>query len=421
MKKRMIALLIAAVLLLSMLCGCNKEKETTEDPGLQANLVVSCQADEAVLNVINEQIVKFQTIYPGVQVTLDATGQEAANIVCGTADQIAAYMKEDKLVNLESWIDDTSFTLDGEGNLRPMGISQAQKKDFVELFWEECKQLSDKGMYMLPLYRESQLIYYNGTYFEENEIESPYTWEDVELACQLILEKNPEAKPLVCRNLLSVFLSLCAEYGAQYTAEEGVTGLLATEGALKAAQLLNGWYQKGYLTTEELSLQDPGVYMVLDASSNLQKPEGTGDSYSFELKAMNLPYPAEADRKILTTGMNVAILRCEDEQILAAWLLVKSLCAEVDFQAELAMAGSVIPVLSSVEVNETYSAYLDNADGGENIGALVALTCMDQQHKLYAAPVYENSGEEKEKLEAFVVSCLESAEGVDALFEAGIE
>ena len=106
MKKRMIALLTVAVLLLGMLCGCNKDEGNTQEPGLQTNLVVSCQANEAVLNVINEQIVKFQTMYPGVQVTLDATGQAAANIVCGTADQLAAYMKEDKLVNLESWIGD---------------------------------------------------------------------------------------------------------------------------------------------------------------------------------------------------------------------------------------------------------------------------------------------------------------------------
>lgn len=423
MKKRILALLLAAVMLVGALCGCGKKNEQEQlEPGLTASLVVSCQGEsEAVLTAINDRIVKFQTQFPGVQVTLDTTGGAEANIVCASADQLATYWKDGKLLDLDVYFDDKGVAIDAEGNMSTVGLTEEQQSDLVEMYLEEGKQLEEKSIYMLPLYRESVVLYYNGTYLEERELDVPHTWEIIELLCQEIKSQEPEAKPLVCRDVLGVFLSLCAQFEAEYTAEEGVSGLLASEGAAKAAQLLNSLAQKGYLYTEDLSLQDQGVYMVLDTSANLQKPEGDGESYSFELGVMPLPSSEEMPGKVLATGTSMGILRTDDDdQMLAAWLLAKALCTDVEFQANLAMAGNYTPVMTSVETYETYSDYLDGADGGENIGALTALGAMEQQHKLFTAPVYEGSLEEKEKLEALVLECIGATDGVEALLEKGI-
>lgn len=425
MKKRWIALAIAAIMLTTILCGCKEDAgqagEGNQQDRLQASLVISCQEEEAVLKVINDRIAKFQTQFPGVQVTLDATGEAAANILCASGDQLAAYWKDGKLLDLDTFLEDGGLVLDAEGTMSTVGLTEEQLGDLVELYFEEGKQFEENAVFMLPLYRESLVLYCNETYMEENSLENPFSWETLEQICEQIKQLNPDAKPLVCKDVQGVFLSMCAQYGAEYTAAEGVKGLLASEGALEAAKKINSLYQKGYMTFEDLSLQDPGVCMVIDTSSNLQMPAGDGDAFSFEANVMTLPRPEELSGAVLSTGVSMGILRSDDDdQMLAAWLLTKALCTDVEFQAELAMVGSYTPVMTSVEIFEKYSDYLDQADGGDHVGALAALACMEQQHMLFAAPAYAGSLEEKEKLTALLTECAQAAEGVEAILEKGI-
>lgn len=436
MKRRMTAWLLLLALITGILCGCKDEKtpETTgaaEDIGLTASLTLVCPIQGAALEEIGAQLAVFKERFPNVDVNLVTDpNAEGATVALVTPAEAYGYYQEGLLADMDTWANDSGLVLDRQGNMSSTGLTDEQKADLVELFYEEGCSFEKDSIYMMPFYRESHVLYYNRTYIEERDMPNPYSWESVEQICAAIKQENPEATPLFCNDMTGLFLSLCAQHGAEYTAEGGLAGLLGSDGAYKALSMLNDWYAKGYMTTDsiqgktgKLSMED-GVYMVIGSSADSaqQAPALENESFDFELGVTTLPHFEEMTGKVLVQGPGLVILRTDDDdQMLAAWLLVKHLTLDVAFQAKLAMAGSYIPVLTSVEVNESYSDYLDHADGGDNFKALTALTGMEQQHNYFTAPVYEGVATDMDAIGQLVNSCVTMTGDVETQIQAAIE
>ena len=435
MKKRLIAVLLVAVMTVSLLCACKEEKKEPTAPaapqGLTAEITLSCAAEGKKLDTLNAQIAKFMTDFPGIQVTLDAEGKvaegEYPNVLCATPEEVVQYQKEDLLVSMDPWIDETGYVLTAQDQMLPIGFTDEERNDILEIYLEEGKQFGDGSTYMMPLSREVLAVYFNRTYFEENMMESPFTWELVEAACEQIKQANPEERPLACNAMEELFIAMCAQYGAEYTAEGGLAGLLDTDAARKALAKINEWHQKGYLADDHeaaLGDKESNYYLVIDSSANAvaQQPMATNEAFEFELGVLNLPHPDEYESKIINWGHGLTIFNSgDDDQNLAAWMLVRYLSMDVEFQAQYAIAGSYLPVRSSVELNETFSSYLDSADGGDNTGALATLVCLEMQHKFFTMPVYENFATDKAVIGELVNSCATMTGDVEGQIQSAIE
>lgn len=439
MKKRWIAATLVFVMLAGVLCGCKdkdsgKPTEPIAPTGIVADLTIACAAEGEVLAALEAQIAAFMANFPGITVTLvtdtTMTEGEYPQILCAMPEEVYKYQKEGLLLDLDMWLTDKSYVLNTNEVLMPVGLSENERNDLNETYFSQCQQIAEDGTYMMPLYRQTLATFFNRTFFEENGMELPFSWENVELACEYIKSKDPNAAPLACNQMSQLFLSLCAQYGAEYTAQTGLEGLLNTEAAHLALAKINSWKQKGYLAEGDqvaVGADLTGAMIVFDssASATLQMPAADNGAFAFELGVMNLPSADEGESRMITWGPGLSVVRTDDDdQMLAAWLLVRFLTMDVEFQAKLAMAGSYLPILTSVEMEDGYSAYLNSADGGDNAGALTALVCLEMQHRFFTAPVYENSAADQDAIATLISTCLaltgDVETGIDAAIDAAI-
>ena len=70
------------------------------------------------------------------------------------------------------------------------------------------------------------------------------------------------------------------------------------------------------------------------------------------------------------------------------------------------MASGYVPVLKSVAENETYAAFLANADGYNYVSALSAKVCLDQQEAYYTSPAFNGSSTARDQVGALLTKCL---------------
>ena len=419
MNKRWIAAFMMIVMIIGIFCGCKKKEavETTapaEETGLTASLTLVCPVQGAALDEIGAQLADFKARFPNVDVMLVTDADAQGDVVLTTPDDAYNYYKEGKLLDLNMWVNDSGLVLDRLGNMSQMGLPQETQENLVELFYEEGTQFEDNTLYMMPFYRHSQILFMNQTFMEEHELETPFTWEELEVVCETAKAADPEFIPLVFNDITSTFISMCAQFGAEYNKDEGIVSLLNSEGAVKALKMLNDWYAKGYMTTAELrggqaSLTAEDAWLIIDSTANSKNhaPAADNDAFAFEMSGITLPYFAEGTGKVLTEGPGFVLVRSEDDdQNLAAWLLIKHLTVDEAFQTKLAMAGSVIPVLSSIITNDTYSDYLDLANGDENVDSYAALVSMEQQHRFFTAPAYDGSAADKTVIAELISTCI---------------
>ena len=87
-------------------------------------------------------------------------------------DHVAMYNLANAVVTLDSLIDSTA----SDGNGGSLGLTEAQKADFIQGYYNEGRQFGDGLMYTMPLSKSTEVLYYNKTIFTELEIPVPTHW-----------------------------------------------------------------------------------------------------------------------------------------------------------------------------------------------------------------------------------------------------
>ncbi len=109
-----------------------------------------------------------------------------------------------------------------------------------------------------------------------------------------------------------------------------------------------------------------------------------------------------------------------------AWLFVKYLITNTQFQAEFSRTSGYVPVLGSVMQDEVYKDFLDSADGGDFIAALTAKVCVEQSYAYYTSPAFVGSSSARDEVNALLVKCLglkgtDLDDQIDKAFKEAIE
>ncbi|MBO5866770.1 MAG: hypothetical protein J6Q55_01790, partial [Clostridia bacterium] len=96
-----------------------------------------------------------------------------------------------------------------------------------------------------------------------------------------------------------------------------------------------------------------------------------------------------------------------EQQLMATWLFIKFLTTSVEFQTEFSMASGYMPVLENVadpELAKTnkavakYVAFLNDANGGDNIAALSAKVAIEQADAYYTSPAFVGSSTARDQM-----------------------
>ena len=444
MKTRIVALLLAMVMLFGMaaLTGCSK-------PAAQANFevpeggydgsAVTIYFDHTMgsnlRDVLEVYIKEFNKLYPNITIVHEQVGDYddvrdniAVELTVGNQpdiaycypDHVALYNISRQVVSLDNLINSTIEITRADGSKEVLGLTKEQQADFIAGYYNEGKQFGDGLMYTLPLSKSTEVLYYNKTFFEANGLKVPTTWEEMEAVCKKIKEIDPNSIPLGYDSEANWFITMCEQLNSPYTSATGDHFLFDNEKNREFVTTFRNWFKSGYLTTKEIlggytsdlfkSTSEVKSYMSIGSSAGAthQRPtKGADGKYPFDVGITTIPQVDAKNPKVISQGPSLCLFQSENPQeTIAAWLFMKFLTTNVEFQAEFSMASGYVPVLKSVAENEAYKAFLSKADGGDFISALSAKICLEQENAYYTSPAFVGSSDARDAVGLLLQTCL---------------
>ena len=399
-------------------------------------------------DVRNLYIEEFNKLYPNIhvqheqvgsyddvreQISTEITVSAQPNIAYCYPDHVALYNLAGVVATLDNLIESDITVTRADGSTEILGLTDEQKADFIEAYYNEGKQFGDGLMYTMPFSKSTEVLYYNKTFFDEHKLQLPTTWDELEALCAQIKAIDPESIPLGYDSEGNWFITMCEQYGSDYTSATGDHYLFDNETNRSFVKKFREWYQKGYLTTQTLYgsytsglfTAESGTrsYMSIGSSAGAthQRPAATADgTYPFEVGIATIPQVNASNKKVISQGPSVCIFKKDNPQeVVASWLFVKFLTTSVSFQAEFSMASGYVPVLKSVAENPEYAKFIANADGGKYISALSAKVCLEQESAYYTSPAFNGSSTARDQVGALLAKCLTADDGgdVDAMIK----
>ncbi len=397
--------------------------------------------------VLDEYIGYFNELYPNIhiehsqvggyddvkdQISTEITVSNQPNLAYCYPDHVALYNLAGVVATLDNFINSDLVVTRADGSTEILGLTEEQKADFIEGYYNEGKQYGDGLMYTLPLSKSTEVLYYNKTFFEENGIEVPTTWDELEAVCAKIKEIDPTSIPLGYDSEANWFITMCEQLDSPYTSATGDHYLFNNDTNKNFVKKFRSWYEKGYLTTQTLygaytsglftSTTSPKSYMSIGSSAGAthQRPAKIdGDEYPFEVGIAPIPQVSQSNRKVISQGPSLVIFsKANAQEVVASWLFVKYLTTNVEFQAAFAMASGYVPVLKSVATNPVYADYIASADGYDFITALSAKVCLEQEDAYYTSPAFNGSSTARTEVSSLLSKCLSTkADNVDVMIE----
>ena len=491
MKKRILSTILAVLMLLGavMMTACSngtpandeKEPEVTDNTGDKASESKDAEAVKAVGNfevpeggydgsevtikfyntmgtkytdMMTHYIEEFNKLYPNIHVECTSVGsyddvrdQISTEITVGNQpnlaycypDHVALYNLAGAVATLDSLIDSQIEVKRADGTTEILGLTEEQKNDFIAGYYNEGRQFGDDLMYSMPFSKSTEVLYYNKTFFEENGLTVPTTWDEMKEVCAKIKAIDPNSIPLGYDSESNWFITMCEQYGSPYTSATGDHFLFNNETNRNFVKMFREWYQAGYLTTQKLygaytsglfTVQEEGKtrsYMSIGSSAGAtyQRPaKGEDGKYPFEVGIATIPQVSADNKRVISQGPSVCLFKKSNPQeVVASWLFLKFLTTSVDFQAEFSMASGYVPVLKSVATNEAYAAFMAQADGGDFISALSAKVCLEQEDAYYTSPAFNGSSTARDQVGSLLTTCLTKDDGgdVDKMIQQAFE
>ena len=404
--------------------------------------------------VLETYIALFNEIYPNIhinheqvggyddvrdQISKEITVGSQPNIAYCYPDHVALYNLASAVVPLDSLISSQA----SDGNDGILGLTQAQIDDFIPGYYEEGKQFGDGKMYTLPFSKSTEVLYYNKTFFEANNLSVPTHWfstdendtTSMEYVCKRIkeIDTNPKTYPLGYDSEANWFITMCEQYGSPYTSATGEHFLFDNDVNKTFVKKFREWHQAGYVTTQQIyGAYTSGLfvqtkegeahsYMSIGSSAGAthQRPTKVDEAYPFEVGIASIPQINAENPKVISQGPSVCIFGKQNPQeVVASWLFVKYLTTSVEFQAEFSMASGYVPVIQSVSENPVYANFIAKADGGDHVAALSAKVCLEQVDYYYTSPAFNGSSVARDQVGSLLQKVLVSTEtDIDRLID----
>ena len=435
--RKILSLILALVLCLATFAGCGKSGAFADfvvpEEGFDTTTPITIKFYHTMganlREVLDRYIVEFNKIYPNItieheqvgsyddvrdQIKTEITVGNQPNIAYCYPDHVALYNMAQAVQTLDSLIASEKEITRADGTTETLGLTQAQIDDFIKGYYDEGKAFGDDRMYTLPLSKSTEVLYYNKTFFDKHGLKVPTTWDEMEELCKKIKAIDPDSIPLGYDSEANWFITMCEQSGSDYTSAGDDHFIFDNETNYAFVKRFRDWYQKGYVTTQELSggytselftkkEADAGnSYMSIGSSAGAthQRPDKVDEKYPFDVGIATIPQLNAATPKVISQGPSLTIFKKSNPQeVLASWLFVKYLTTCVEFQAEFSMASGYVPVIKSVGDNEIYKAdFLDLANGGDYIAALSAKVCLEQESAYYTSPAFNGSSVAREEV-----------------------
>ena len=467
MKKKILSLLLAATLLLSMLALVSCDKSTAAGmasfdvpeggyDGSEVTIVFYHSMGAKLRGVLDTYIEEFNKLYPNItiehssmgdydgvrdQIKTQLTAGEQPNIAYCYPDHVALYNVAKKFIPLDNLINSTIEVTDAEGNKTVLGLTDEQKADFIEGYYKEGAAFDEKGtMYTLPMSKSTEALYYNKTFFDEHGLTVPTTWEEMEQVCAAIKAIDPDCIPLGYDSEANWFITMCEQYGSEYTSlDENNHFRFDNETNRGFVKMFREWKIKGYVTTEAIhgsytsglftATEGQKCYMVIGSTggASYQTPPAVDGEPLFECAMATPPQVNPSAPKVISQGPSLCLFESENPmEVVASWLFMEFLTTNVAFQAEFSMASGYAPVIKSVQENTVYQDWLNKANGFNNLTAMSVKLALSQSDAYFVSPAFNGSSVARDQVGILMQDALVNTEAdfdavLDRLFKKAVD
>ena len=457
--KKIVAILLLVTMLLGigLMSGCNKQNNVLASDfvipeggydGSAVTIKFYHTMGEPLRAVLDAFIVEFNKLYPNItveheqvggyedvrdQIKTELTVGNQPNIAYCYPDHVALYNVAKAVVTLDDLIASEIEVTRADGGKEILGLTAEQKADFIEGYYNEGKEFGDGKMYTLPFSKSTEVLYYNKTFFTENNLQVPKTWDELEALCAQIKTIDPECIPLGYDSEDNWFITMCEQGGYDYTSATGEHYLFDNAENKAFVKRFREWYQKEYVTTQEIygaytsglftATTGQRSYMSIGSSAGAkhQRPSANDKGeYPFEVGITTIPQVDANNPKVISQGPSICIFKdANPQEVVASWLFVKFLTTNVNFQAAFSDASGYVPVLKSVADHPTYKEKMELADGFDNIAYLSAKICMEQANAYYTSPAFNGSADARDEVGVLIQAAFTKDDGgnLDALID----
>ena len=434
--KKFLSITLAIALILTSMMGLTTASASAFDAGYDGSEVTIRfyhTMGSNLTTVLDAYIPEFNAIYPNIKVEYTSVGsyddvrdQISTEIYVGAQPNIAyCYQDHVAMYNLAMAVQPLNELIDHP----EIGLTAEQKADFVPGYYAEGSMFGDGMMYTLPMSKSTEVLYYNKTFFDQNGLTVPTTWDELEAVCAQIKAIDPKSIPLGYDSEANWFITMCEQLKSPYTSATEPNVLFDNDTNKAFIKRFNDWYNKGYLTTQTLygaytsglftSETGTKSYMSIGSSAGAtyQRPKAVNGAYPFEVGIATIPQADVNNKKVISQGPSLCIFKKSNPQeVIASWLFVKFLTTTVEFQAEFSMASGYVPVLKSVAEHPVYADFLASADGGDFISALSAKVCLEQADAYYTSPAFNGSSEARDQVGNIITKALPATD-IDAVID----
>lgn len=464
MKKK--ALIVLLVLIIAMttlfaLVACNNDDDKN-------TIVFYHTMSSKLSDVLDEFIDEFNTLYnPNYtikweqvgdynavrdQIKIELNAKKHPSMAYCYPDHVAIYNAFGATATLDEYINSTEEITLSDGTTTTVGLTEAQKNDFIQGYYDEGKQFGDGLMYSMPFAKSSEVLYYNKDFFETNKkyIEVPTHWwcreelgctseckSSMEKVCEWIKSQDNNCTPLGYDSEDNWFITMCEQMGSGYTSnEEGNHFLFDNATNKEFTKRIRTWYQNRWVTTKSINggytsklFVKQKSYMSIGSTAGAtnQRPTQENNKYPFEVGIASIPQYNPAQPKVIAQGPSVCMFKDSDkEREKTTWLFIKFLTTNVRFQAKFSDVSGYVPVLKSVTSDPVFESYMNQArdpetNNNDYIAYLSVDVCLKNQDAYFTSPAFIGSSEARTQVGNLLAACMTEANpNFDQLFAGAV-
>ena len=441
MKRRIVSLLLAALLLASLLLltGCHGSRERSvfavpQEFDTSRNYEVTFWAkndtNKTQTAIYENAMADFEALYPNIDVTMrlytdygriynDVITNIATNTtpnVCITyPDHIATYLTgTDVVVPLDELFADPRFGFGGS-ELRYDGPAQ---DELIGSFIDECRI---GGIhYAIPFMRSTEACYVNKTYVEKLGYTLPevltwdYVWEVSEAAMKkdadgnFVLNGQKVMIPFIYKSTDNMMIQLLRQKGAGYSTAAGEIEIFndTTKELLYtiADHVKNGAFSTFKISSYPANFLNAGQCLFAVDSTAGATWIGTeaplldispDKLVAFETAVLPVPQFDPEHPVMISQGPSICVFNKSDPQeVLAAWLFAQYLLTN-EVQIAYAETEGYMPVTAKAQSDPSYQDYLSRAgeDNKEHYAVKIAATQLGLENigNTFVTPVFNGS------------------------------
>lgn len=279
--------------------------------------------------------------------------KNAPDVTMATPMFTAEYLQSGAVVNLEPYVKDPE-----------VGISDFD--DIFEPFRNEGYGYAQEGLYSLPIHKASDVLYYNQTFFEENNLTVPATWDDMVAVSGKITEIT--GKPAFgWDNLWSAFMTLSLQKGGKYADKEGTLYFLDDPISMDVLNFYKEQIDNGSFRTagEDNFFSGPFANEIVPMYIGVSVEASYINQKNPDIvwNAAPIPQMDPAHPYVSTEGHCIDVLNQDGDQekIYAAYEFVKFMTS---YEANLAtvQGSGYLPIRQSVLDSQTYKDYVEKTN-----------------------------------------------------------